>query len=74
MLSKTRILKELQLQEKIQGHVDNKDLIIKIVNYCKFESEFISLCKIEFYRYGIESYKIHRFYYVKDYMLSLLNQ
>lgn len=66
------VLKELDVQEKISGKVEHKDLILRILDACKYESEFFALCNVYHHRYGVLSYQTHRFYSVKSHLLPLM--
>jgi hypothetical protein len=68
---KDRILLEIKTQEAFEGKVKDKELIIKILNSCKWESEFFAMVDVRFHRYGKLSYESHRFYFVKDYLKYL---
>ena len=72
-LTRQKLLQEIEIQEETQGSLDNKELMLKIVNACKTSNEIDTFFRIEFHRYGKLSYETHRFYFVKDNMLELLN-
>jgi hypothetical protein len=71
MSLRERVLKELAVQESLAGLVENKPLILKILDTAKWESEFLTLCEVSCHRYGPLSYQIHRFYSIKKHLLPL---
>jgi hypothetical protein len=69
---KSKILKELKVQELIEGEVKDKDLILKILDCCKLESEFWNFIQTTHHRYGRMSYETHCFYSIKEHFKPLL--
>jgi glycine cleavage system regulatory protein len=70
---KERILKELLIQEEIEGNSDNIDLIRKVLPVLKTQMDLNVLFKTKFHRYGKFSYEVHRFYYPSELLINLLN-
>lgn len=71
-MSREKILKELEIQEKIQGSIPDKNLIIKLLNTCTTHEEFRTFVDITFYSYGKYSYQCHRFYSIKPKFRDIL--
>lgn len=70
---KKRILKELLIQEEIEGNSYNIDLIRKVLPVLKTQMDLNVLFKIKYHRYGKLSYEAHRFYYPSELLINLLN-
>jgi hypothetical protein len=70
-MTREKVIKELEIQESI-SEVENKDLILKILDSCKTSNEFLTFCDVKFHSYGKLSYEAHRFYSVKAHLLPLL--
>lgn len=71
-MSRRKILKELEIQEKIQGSIPDKGLILKLLDICATREEFFTFINVAFYNYGTYSYQCHRFYSIKPKFRNLL--
>jgi hypothetical protein len=69
---KERILKELEIQEGIEGKSDNIDIIKKVLPLLTTQMELNILFKVKFYKYGTGMYAKHRFYYPTELLLNLI--
>lgn len=69
---RNRITKEIEIQKSIEGDKCQDELLLKVLNILKTESQWRELVKCEHYRYGTLSYQTHRFYYPKEELLELL--
>lgn len=74
MASYDSLLKELNVQEEIEGRSDNIDLCRLIVKHLKTNADIRAFFNIKMQRYGKLSYEVHKFYYVKDNIKSLFNE
>ncbi len=70
---KERIIKELLIQESIEGKSNDIEIIRKVLPILKTQMELNILFKIKFHRYGKLSYEVHRFYYPSELLNNLLN-
>jgi superfamily II helicase len=68
-----KTLKNLEIQASIEGETENIRILRKIAKTVKYQSEFSAFVNVKYHRYGILSYQAHVFYYLKDYMRSLLS-
>lgn len=68
-----KILKELDVQEKIEGRIDdNIEILRRVVLVIKSQHTWNNLVKVKFHRYGKLSYEVHRFYYPTDELMQLI--
>jgi hypothetical protein len=70
---KERILKELLIQEEIEGSSSNIEIIRIVLPHLKTQMDLNVLFKVKFHRYGKFSYEVHRFYYPTELLINLLN-
>ena len=70
-MNRIRYLEEIRIQDKIEP-MKHKDLVLKIFNSLKYQSEITSFFEIKHHRYGVQSFETHRFYYIKSHLLPLL--
>jgi hypothetical protein len=69
---KERILKELEIQEGIEGKSESIDIIKKVLPLLTTQMELNTLFKVKFHRYGTGMYAKHRFYYPTELLLNLI--
>lgn len=74
MSLRDKIIADLAAQEQHEGLTPNIVLCRKILNDITSLSEFQAVVNTLEHRYGTESYKVHHFYYVKDWLKSLLEE
>jgi len=72
MSLRTKILQNLDRQRQIEGESDDINILVKILEFCNCESEWQALTDVKHHRYGIESYKVHLFYYPSQLLRSLI--
>jgi hypothetical protein len=70
---KERIIKELLIQESIEGKSNDIEIIRKVLPILKTQMDLNILFNIKFHRYGKLSYELHRFYYPSELLNNLLN-
>jgi hypothetical protein len=70
---KERIIKELLIQESIEGKSNDIEIIRKVLPILKTQMDLNILFKIKLHRYGKLSYESHRFYYPSELLNNLLN-
>ncbi len=74
MITRAKILKELEIQESIQGVIDNKELILKIVAHCKMSSEIEAMLNVKYHQYGKSVMNSHRFWFIKHHLINLFKE
>lgn len=74
MTTRTTLLAALKIQELEEGNTNNIQAIRAIVNNCNTTMEFEAFVNIKHHRYGTLSYQVHRFYYLKHWVLPLVAQ
>jgi hypothetical protein len=70
---KERIIKEVLIQESIEGKSNDIEIIRKVLPILKTQMDLNILFKIKLHRYGKLSYESHRFYYPSELLNNLLN-
>jgi hypothetical protein len=70
---KERIIKELLIQESIEGKSNDIEIIRKVLPILKTQMDLNILFNIKLHRYGKLSYESHRFYYPSELLNNLLN-
>jgi hypothetical protein len=70
---KERIIKELLIQESIEGKSNDIEIIRKVLPILKTQMDLNILFNVKFHRYGKLSYEVHRFYYPSELLNNLLN-
>jgi hypothetical protein len=70
---KNRILKELLIQESIEGKSNDIEIIRTVLPVLKTQMDLNILFNVKFHRYGKLSYEVHRFYYPSELLNNLLN-
>lgn len=66
MMTREKLLKELSIQEKIEGETENTILVRAILKHLKNSSDLGSFFTVKHHRYGKLSYETHIFRYVKE--------
>lgn len=66
-------MKELTVQEQIEGKSDDIELVKKTLEVLKTSHDLSVLLDVRFHRYGVESYKSHRFYYPSKLLKDIMN-
>ncbi len=70
-MTRTKILKRLEIQEDIEGKSPEIDLLRRYLATIKWESQWNAFTTVKHHSYGKLSYQAHIFYYPKPELLSL---
>jgi len=71
-MTRKEVLKELVVQEKIEGKSANIELMRKVIEALDTTMQLSVLTKNKHHRFGEKSYEVHRFWYPNDTLLKLL--
>lgn len=68
-----RILRELDRQAQIEGETQNIEECRIILNHTKAKNDWDALVGVQWHKYGTQSFEAWRFYYVRPWVLSMVN-
>jgi hypothetical protein len=69
---KEKYKKELLIQEQIEGKSEDIELVRKILEIVHTSDTWQTLTDTKFHRYGVESWKMHRFHYPTELVKKIM--
>jgi hypothetical protein len=63
--------KELERQEEDRGNSEDLQIVKAFLKCCKTTNQWLAFIKVEFVRYGTQSYQTHRYYHPTDELRNL---